>query len=90
MARVNRREVPADEEIQVVHCVNRCVRREFLCGVDPLTGMSCEHRRQWFRKRIEFLAGPFAIDVMGFSVMSNHLHLETRATRVDWVCVQSR
>ena len=56
MARVNRREVPADEEIRVVHCVNRCVRRAFLCGVDPLTGMSCEHRRQWIRKRIEFLA----------------------------------
>ena len=78
MARVNRREVLADEEIQVVHCVNRCVRRAFLCGVDPLTGMSYEHRRQWIRKRIEFLAGLFAIDVMGFSVMSNHLHLVLR------------
>ena len=78
MARVNRREVLADEEIQVVHCVNRCVRRAFLCGVDPLTGMSYEHRRQWIRRRIEFLAGQFGIDVMGFSVMSNHLHLVLR------------
>ncbi len=31
MARVNRREVLAESEIQVVHCVNRCVRRGFLC-----------------------------------------------------------
>lgn len=30
MARVNRREVLSDGEIQVVHCVNRCVRRGFL------------------------------------------------------------
>ena len=34
MARVNRREVLSDGEIQVVHCVNRCVRSGFLCGVD--------------------------------------------------------
>ncbi len=78
MARVNRREVLADDEIQVVHCVNRCVRRAFLCGIDPLTGMSYEHRREWIRKRIEFLAAQFAIDVMGFSVMANHLHLVLR------------
>ncbi len=63
MARVNRREVLAIEEIQVVHCVNRCVRRAFLCGVGPLTCMSYEHRRQWIRRRIEFLAGQFGIDV---------------------------
>ena len=74
MARLNRREVLADGEIQVVHCVNRCVRRGFLCGVDPLTGKDYEHRRQWMRNRLEFLAGVFAMDVLGFSVMSNHLH----------------
>ena len=74
MARVNRREVLAEGEIQVVHCVNRCVRRGFLCGMDELTGKDYEHRRQWIRNRLEFLAGLFAMDVLGFSVMSNHLH----------------
>ncbi len=74
MARVNRREVLAEDEIQVVHCVNRCVRRGFLCGTDELTGKDYEHRRQWIRNRLEFLAGVFAMDVLGFSVMSNHLH----------------
>ena len=79
MARVNRREVLADGEIQVVHCVNRCVRRGFLCGVDDLTGKNYEHRRQWMRNRLEFLSGLFGIDVIGFSVMSNHLHVILRS-----------
>lgn len=78
MARVNRREVLSDGEIQVVHCVNRCVRRGFLCGADPLTGKNYEHRRQWMRNRLEFLAGVFAVDVLGFSVMSNQLHAVLR------------
>ena len=78
MARVNRREVLADGEVQVVHCVNRCVRRGFLCGTDELTGKDYEHRRQWIRNRLEFLAGVFAMDVLGFSVMSNHLHVILR------------
>ena len=78
MARVNRREVLAVDEIQVVHCINRCVRRGFLCGVDSLTGKDYEHRRQWMRNRLEFLAGVFGIDVFGFSVMSNHLHVILR------------
>jgi REP element-mobilizing transposase RayT len=79
MARKNRREVLAEGEIQVVHCVNRCVRRGFLCGTDDLTGKNYEHRRQWIRNRIEFLAGVFGIDVLGFSVMSNHLHVILRS-----------
>ncbi len=79
MARVNRREVLSEGEIQVVHCVNRCVRRGFLCGIDPLTGKDYEHRRQWIRRRLEFLAGIFGIDVLAFSAMSNHLHAVLRS-----------
>ena len=78
MARVNRREVLAEGEIQVVHCVNRCVRRGFLCGLDDLTGKNYEHRREWMRNRLEFLAGVFGIDVLGFSLMSNHAHVILR------------
>ena len=84
MARVNRREVLSESEIQVVHCINRCVRRGFLCGDDPVTGNNYDHRRQWIRDRLEFLAGIFGVELLGFSVMSNHFHCVLR-TRHDEV-----
>ncbi|MGB6661628.1 MAG: hypothetical protein WBE90_21755, partial [Xanthobacteraceae bacterium] len=37
-----------------------------------------EHRRQWIQDRIQFLAGQFGVDVLGFAVMSNHLHVVVR------------
>ena len=84
MARVNRREMLAEGDVQVVHCINRCVRRGFLCGDDPVTGKNYDHRRQWIRNRLEFLAGVFGIELLGFSVMSNHFHCVLR-TRPDVV-----
>ena len=79
MARTNRRDVLAEGEIQVVHCINRCVRRAFLCGRDPLTGSDYEHRRELIRQRMEFLAGVMGIEVLGFAVMSNHFHCILRS-----------
>jgi len=51
MARTNRRDVLAEGEIQVVHCINRCVRRAFLCGQDPVTGKNYDQRRELIRRR---------------------------------------
>ena len=74
MARANRRDVLADQEIQVVHCINRCVRRAFLCGDDKVSGKNYDQRRELIRQRLEFLAGIMGIEVLGYAVMSNHFH----------------
>jgi REP element-mobilizing transposase RayT len=79
MPRLARGEFISPDEIQIIHAVQRCVRRAYLCGDDPLTGQSFEHRRDWIRERQEFLASVFAIDVLTYSVMSNHLHVVLRS-----------
>ena len=79
MPRQARGEYLDPKEVQVVHAVQRCVRRAFLCGKDVVTGKSFEHRRAWIRDRMEFLASVFAIDCLTYTVLSNHLHVVLRS-----------
>jgi len=79
MPRLARYEVIDPGEVQVLHCVQRCVRRAFLCGEDPYCGQSFEHRREWIRQRMEFLASVFGIDCLTYTVLSNHLHVVLRS-----------
>ncbi|MFH1138829.1 MAG: hypothetical protein V1816_22355 [Pseudomonadota bacterium] len=71
------------------HCVSRCVRRAFLCGCDPYTGRSFEHRKAWVQARLELLAAVFALEISAFAVMSNHVHVVVR-TRPDLAAGWSR
>ena len=78
MARTPRKLVVDADNVGAYHCIQRCVRRAFLCGTDAETGKSFEHRREWIQRRLELLAGVFGVDVLAFAVMSNHLHVVLR------------
>ena len=78
MARQNRSEIFDPEQVSVMHCINRAVRRAMLCGFDRFTGQSFEHRRDWVKNRLKFLAANYGIDVLGYAVMGNHLHVILR------------
>lgn len=79
MPRLARGEYLDPNEVQVIHAVQRCVRRAFLCGEDVVSGKSFEHRRTWIRERMEFLASVFAVDCLTYTVLSNHLHVVLRS-----------
>ena len=69
---IPRRLLVADDRPGCYHVISRCVRRAFLCGD------AAEHRRGWVRELIQQAAAAYAIDVLAYAVMSNHLHIVIR------------
>ena len=78
MARQNRRDIFDPNEVGAFHAVQRTVRRAWLCGLDPVSGKSFEHRRTWIQDRLQELAASFGIDCLSFAVMVNHVHVILR------------
>ncbi len=74
MGRPKRDEQFSPDEVCIVHTVQRCVRRAFLAGVDPVSGNDFSFRKEAIRLRLEALASVFGIDVLTYAVMSNHIH----------------
>ncbi len=70
-----RRQLVNPTQAGTFHCINRCVRRSWLCGEDEYTRQSFEHRKPWVEKRILELGDIFACGIYSYAVMSNHLHL---------------
>jgi len=79
-----RKEIVCESEVEVFHAYTRCVRRAFLCGDDALTGKNYDHRKQWVEERLQELSATMALDICGYAVMGNHLHVIVR-TRPDLV-----
>lgn len=66
-------------EIESHHTWSRCVRRTFLMGQDPLTGLDYSHRRDWAFSLQEYLASVVSVDLGGLNLLSNHLHHNSRS-----------
>lgn len=62
-------------ETPYYHCISRCVRRGFLCGIDPITGKNYNHRKKLIVERLKLLSTVFSINVCAYAVMCNHTHI---------------
>jgi REP element-mobilizing transposase RayT len=78
LTRLTREQLFTPDEQAIVHVMNRTVRRCYLMGQDELTGRNYDYRKDWIEQRIEHLAQFFGIDVLCYSIMSNHFHLVLR------------
>ncbi|MGH8108952.1 MAG: transposase [Arenimonas sp.] len=82
-----RSQLIAPDSAGYYHCVQRCVRRAFLCGFDHYTQQSFEHRRLWVEDRLHVVAECFSVAIHAYAVMSNHLHVVLQldpSTALSW------
>jgi hypothetical protein len=63
------------------HCIDRCIRRSFLCGDDIYSGNNFDHRRTCLVDIIKLLGSVFLIDIAAYAIISNHYHLILKVNR---------
>jgi hypothetical protein len=54
--------------VGVYQCVQRAVRRAWLCGQNPVTGKNFDHRKIQLQERLAFLARQFAIAICSIAI----------------------
>ena len=69
-----RRETVDPHQVATYHLVSRCVRRTRLLGHDPVSGKNYNHRKRWIEVITALLVESFAIDLISFAVLDNHIH----------------
>ena len=79
MARSPRADVFSPTEIAIAHITQRCVRGSFLMGHDPVSKKCYDHRKVWIEQRLKWFSAYFAIDLICFTILSNHFHLTMRS-----------
>ncbi|MFM8401853.1 MAG: hypothetical protein ACKOAH_28840 [Pirellula sp.] len=74
MSRKTRGSLIKPNEITIAHTVAKTARNLFLLGEDLVTKTRNSHRKDWILDILEFQSSLMAIDLMSFSLMSNHIH----------------
>ena len=88
MVRLARRETIDPHEVVTAHICNRTVRKCFLMGEDASSGKNFDHRKVWIEQYLRLFSKFFGVDLLGFAILSNHVHLILR-TRPDVVATWS-
>jgi len=78
-------QIVREDQVAVYHCISRCVRRAFLCGMDPYSGHDYSHRKGWILDRLRELAGLFAIEDESFAPTSaRRFRITSLRSWTDW------
>jgi REP element-mobilizing transposase RayT len=78
MSRMSRAEIFDPNKVAIGHFYTRTVRRCFLMGEDPVSSKNFDHREAWIENYLQQFAAQFGIDLLAFSILSNHFHLILR------------